>query len=228
MKKLVILMFLLTGGVFGAGAQQTIKGDRLAPFSNVELSGKLNVQLIAAEQPSIEIKLNNADIGRLAWNVADETLSVRLKPGGNSGGNADVTIYYTAFSRIKISGASVILSTPFEGVMLDADLSAGAIFNGEFHTRDIALKITGNSVANLSGETRYLTVSASSGAKADSRGLTAEDANISASSGANVYLQGTDRIQITSETGAAVFYRGEPEVLRTTAKLMGTINNIGK
>ena len=38
----------------------------------------------------------------------------------------------------------------------------------------------------------------------------------------------TERLQMTSDTGAAIFYRGEPSIVRSSAKMMGTINSIGQ
>ena len=33
---------------------------------------------------------------------------------------------------------------------------------------------------------------------------------------------------MTADTGAAIFYKGSPEILRSSSKMLGTINNIGQ
>ena len=228
MKKFVSLAVLLFGIVLGAFAQQTIKGDNLDPFTDIDLTGNLVVKLVAAEEPSVEIRLINSDVNRLVWNVSDGLLSIRLRPGAGGTGSAEVTIRYVALSRLKVSGANVAFETPYTGKMLEMDIQTGATLGGEFHAKDIWMRILGNSVADLTGETKYFTLSAGSRSKVNARELKAEDLNASASGGAEIYVQGIDRIQVSSDTGSSLFYRGEPEILRTSSKTMGTVNAIGK
>lgn len=228
MKKFLLSTLLLAGIAWGAHAQQTIKSDKLDPFTDIELTGNLIVELTQAEQPAIEIQLNNTDISRLSWNVSGGVLSIRLRPGVNSGSSADIKISYSQLSRMKIAGANVAFKTPYQGLMLDMDMSAGAALGGMFEAQDVMLKITGTSAASLTGGVKYLTINASNRSKVNARELIAEDVNVNASSGAEVYVHGIDRIQITSDTGASVFYQGSPQIFRSTTRLMGTVNAIGK
>ena len=64
--------------------------------------------------------------------------------------------------------------------------------------------------------------------KVDCRSLTAEDVRVEAGSAAEVYVNVTERLQMTADTGAAIFYKGSPEILRSSSKMLGTINNIGQ
>lgn len=93
---------------------------------------------------------------------------------------------------------------------------------------DLLLKVTGNSVANIGGNVKYYTLNASSRSKVDSRSLQCTDANVSASAGAEVYVRANERMQLSADTGASLFYAGEPVILRTSTKTMGVINFIGK
>ena len=88
--------------------------------------------------------------------------------------------------------------------------------------------VAGNSAADITGTTKYYTLFATSKAKVDSRTLEAMDVRVEAASGAEAYVCATERLQMTSDTGAAIFYRGAPSIVRSSAKMMGTINSIGQ
>ena len=172
--------------------------------------------MIRSDTARIAIKLQDAEINRLNWGVKDGLLTVRLKPGMNGKGSADVTLYYDSLSSVKVSGANVSVAGVLSAVMLDIDLSAGATFGAELATKDTYMKVAGNSVANVTRS------------KVDCRALTAEDVRVEAGSAAEVYVNVTERLQMTADTGAAIFYKGSPEILRSSSKMLGTINNIGQ
>ena len=78
-----------------------------------------------ADTARIAMKLQDAEINRLNCDISG-LLTVRLKPGMNGKGSADVTLYYDSLSSVKVSGANVSVAGVLSAVMLDIDLSAGA------------------------------------------------------------------------------------------------------
>ena len=228
MKKFLALAVLMGIAVLPAFAQQEIRSEGSLDFSKADLSGTLTVKMIRSDTARIAIKLQDAEINRLNWGVKDGLLTVRLKPGMNGKGSADVTLYYDSLSSVKVSGANVSVAGVLSAVMLDIDLSAGATFGAELATKDTYMKVAGNSVANVTGTTKYFTLVAGARSKVDCRALTAEDVRVEAGSAAEVYVNVTARLQMTADTGAAIFYKGSPEILRSSSKMLGTINNIGQ
>ena len=176
----------------------------------------------------MEVKLNQTEIKNLDWNVNDGTLNMRLKPGGGPNASGEVTIYYTKLDDLKVSGANVVVDSLFDGQMLDVDLQAGAVLSMNVDLLDLYLKVAGNSAVNLTGKVKYYTLVAGARSKADTRQLVAQDVRVEAASGAEVYVCAEERLQIKAATGASVFYRGEPEILRTSSRMMATLNSIGK
>lgn len=231
MKKIISVSLLLLSLCFAAFAQQSIQSDKIDTFQAIELIGNIAVELTQTEgNPAIDIKLNNTDINKLDWGVKDGVLTVRLKPNVNnsSGANADVKLSYNKLSRLKISGANVSIKETLNGNIMDIDMSAGATLGGGINVKDLSLKVAGNSAANLSGHTKYYTLHAGGRSKVDTRSLDAQNANVSASSAAEVYVFADERLELSAETGATIYYKGEPEILRTSSKMMGGINSIGK
>ena len=153
---------------------------------------------------------------------------MHLRPGGEKGASGDVKIYYDTLSSLKISASNVSVQGTLTQGMIDVDMTAGAIFGADLQLKDICLKITGNSVANLTGSAKYGTLIATSKSKVNARLLTCQDVRVEATSGAEVYVKAVERIQIVANTGGAVYYQGEPEIFRSATKMMGTVNNIGK
>ena len=201
-----------------AFAQQSVKSDEGKPlvFSKAEFVGNLTVRMIRSDTARIEIKQSQSESNRLDWGVKDGNLFVKLKPGMNGkASSAEVVLYYDSLQALKASAANVAVEGPVCCEVLSVDLAAGATLGMDVATTDLYMKVAGNSAANITGTTKYYT-------------LFAMDVRVEAASGAEAYVCATERLQMTSDTGAAIFYRGEPSIVRSSAKMMGTINSIGQ
>ena len=212
-----------------AFAQQSVKSDEGKPlvFSKAEFVGNLTVRMIRSDTARIEIKQSQSESNRLDWGVKDGNLFVKLKPGMNGkASSAEVVLYYDSLQALKASAANVAVEGPVCCEVLSVDLAAGATLGMDVATTDLYMKVAGNSAADIT--TKYYTLFATSKAKVDSRTLEAMDVRVEAASGAEAYVCATERLQMTSDTGAAIFYRGEPSIVRSSAKMMGTINSIGQ
>ena len=168
MKKIALLFLAMTIS-WVASAQQSIVSKRLDPFTTVDLSGNLHVELIRADSAYLTVKLHGTNSNRLVWGVKDGALKIQLRPGGDKDANGEVKIYYTSLSQIKISEASVSIQGTLTQGMIDVNMDAGAIFSADLNVKDICLKIGGNSVANLTGSAKYSTLFASAKSKVNAR-----------------------------------------------------------
>ena len=64
-------------------------------------------------------------------------------------------------------------------------------------------------------------------AKADTRALSSVDTRVEAATGAEAYVCASERLEVLSDTGAAVFYKGSPDIMRTSTRTMGTVDCFG-
>ena len=227
MKKYFVLIVCLLTWATVFGQQEITCGDTLT-FDRAEFSGNMTVRMIPSDTARIGIRLDGVEINRLDWGIKDGALYVKVKPGSTGKGDAQVTLYYREMTALKLSGANVVADSVLTADMLTVEMLAGAVFGARIATTDFYLKIGGNSVANVSGNTKYCTLIAATKSKADSRELVSIDARVEAATGAEVYVSAMERLQVNSDTGAAVFYKGEPGILRSSSKMMGTIDSIGK
>ncbi len=227
MKKLLFLTAALLMSV-GAFAQQTINSRNVDPFHKIDLTGDMSVELIRSDTAGVDIRLNATTIDKLAWGVKDGVLSIRLKPGGANNGNAEVKIYYEAIDDLKVSRASVSVRDTLQALMLDVSVQAGGIFGGRIDATDLALKVTGNSASNLTGNVKYFNLAASGKSKVNARDMECTDVHATAATSAEVYVWSQERLQVSADSGGAVYYKGAPSIFRGTTSMMGTINNIGQ
>ena len=228
MKRLLILSLILGSCIQLASAQKQIKSEKPLYFSKTEFSGNLNVRLVHSDTARIEIELNDAQINQLNWTIKDSCLTVRLKPGSQNKGNGNVTVYYNNIDALKASEAKITGTDTLQAKMLDIELQSGATVTTAVDTKDLYLKVGGNSTSDVSGTSKYLTLIAGAKSKVDCRNLLATDVRVEAASAAEAYVYVSERLQISSGTGAAVFYKGAPEIIRSTSKMMGSINSIGE
>ncbi len=225
MKKSFVLAVCLFLGAVAFG-QQIKSGDTLT-FDRVEFSGNMIVRLLRSDTARIALRFDQMEANRLDWGIKDGNLYVKVKPAQVNKGIVEVTLHYKDISSLKISGANVSADSLLSARMLTVEMSAGAVFGGRIATTDFYLKIGGNSVANVSGDTKYYTLVAATKAKADTRALSSVDTRVEAATGAEAYVCASERLEVLSDTGAAVFYKGSPDIMRTSTRTMGTVDCFG-
>ena len=161
----------------------------------------------------------------------DETLSLReldsfLFAPSPVSKNTKGTTHKASYRNAIYEAIDEILKEDDRAFLMGEDVG---LYGGCFGvTKDLYLKVGGNSTADVSGTSKYLTLIAGAKSKVDCRNLLATDVRVEAASAAEAYVYVSERLQIFSGTGAAVFYKGAPEIIRSTSKMMGSINSIGE
>lgn len=221
MKKLFLIaaLFMIQTGLMA----QDIKSDNLPDFKHISLSGKLNVTLEQSDRNSIEIKLNNSDLKNVDWSCKDNKLSIRLKATTQKSSSADVKIYYKDINSLEISGGTLHTEKPIETGIFDLNIGSGANVIAEINTSDLTMGADGNSATTLTGKALYLTLRANSKAKVDARGFESRCAIVSAQFGAEVYVWGTEKLDAKATSNGVIYYKGTPEILKISDKMMGSV-----
>ncbi len=214
--------------MFAVTAQEVIKSEQISEFKKLDFAGQLKVTLIKGDATSIEIKINNSTIDKLKWGVNNGVLSIKLKPTPSAVSSAEVTLYYKDINAINVSEATVATQGALKASMLDISASSNASVVCELDVTDLALKASGRSAVKLAGTDKYIDIKASSSAKVDTKELNVMNAEVSASSSAEVYVYSSERINMNAATGGAIYYKGEPMIVRFSTNTMGTVNSIGK
>lgn len=209
-------------------ASQVIKSENINDFESIELKGNLSVEITKASKNSIEIELIDGDISQLRWKVEQGVLSVSLKnSSANNSARAIVKINYHSINKIDANGCSLSNIGVITSDVFDIIAHSGAIISLQAQTLDTKIEASENSVIQMQGTSRYLTIIASEKSKIDTRSLSAVSVEVETSSMAEAYILAGQRLVAKAKTGSSVHYLGEPSILRAmTPKILKLGANI--
>ena len=200
------------------------KTDWLQPFTGVKIDGPMNVvmkRVATAEESKITYDTKGNITSKFKFELDRNgllTVSERVDPKRIS--VTDVTIYYHSLKEVKISRAQVEFENEIESKIFDLLVSSGATVELALKSFDVAVECTGSSRLTLKGDTKYLTLRAST-AKVDASGFPTVSATIDISHSAEVRLVVSERLECTTSTGAKLLYKGHPEVVRDHSMIFG-------
>lgn len=237
MRSLIILsIFLLVGSVASSqnvattaapATEQIVsmpKTDWLQPFNGVKIDGPMNVvmkRVATAEESKITYDTKGNITSKFKFELDKNgllTVSERVDPKRIS--VTDVTIYYHSLKEVKVARAQVEFENDIESKIFDLLVSSGATVSLELNAFDVAAECTGTSRLTLKGNTKYLTMRAST-AKVDASNFSTVSATIDVSHSAEVRLVVSERLECTTSTGAKLLYKGHPEVVRDHSMIFG-------
>lgn len=227
MKKIFFALLAVLAG-YGAAAQQLIKGEDIEDFTRVSFVGGMSVELIPADKPAVHMELHGVEPGQVTWNVTGGLLTVKVRPAQQKDGALLVKVSYRSLESISSNGADVIFRDTLRSEMLTVDATTGAKLSGVLDCRDLQLRLTGNSAAQLEGGCRYAILNANQRSRIDARQMETMCAGVQSLMASEIYTWATERLVAETNTGSAIFYRGEPPLLRVHNKLGGNVNSIGR
>lgn len=204
-------------------AQQMVSSSNMDNFQSVVLTGNVVANLVKADTNFIDIKFFDTDVKQLKWNVSDGVLSIALRQGQIRKGWAEITIQYAdTLKNISITSGELMFKDPVFGEMLDIAVKGGGKLAGEVDVRDLVMNVSGNSAAKLTGAAKYVTLSATEKSMVDVRDVDALSAGVNAATGAEVFVNAAERIVANAKTGATVFYKGNPDIVRDISSKFST------
>ena len=221
MKKAFLLTALFLAS-WGAAAQDIVSHN-ISDFNQIVLTGKLNVVLEQGNKNSFEVTLHNITADRFSWTISDGKLNLRLRANTRQEGSADVKIVYKHIDALDVASASIRNEGTIESDLFEVKVANGGNINIAAQSKDITVNADGNSAVTLSGNTLYLNISANSKAKIDARALQARSAMVNAQVNAEIFVWGTERLEAKAGSNSVIYYKGTPEIFKTTTNLMGSI-----
>lgn len=233
MKKMILSFLLLAVSALGFAQTDmtpTVKTDTtpgvsewLPTFTSVELDADCDVVLVAVpatQAPRIVYDTKGSTSSRFKFEVRDKVLRVSERIDTRRAVRTQVRIEYNELSAAKVENAAVTFETPLGGTLFDLTLGGTAIVKATLDVKDLKMELTGKSAATLTGKVRYFSLYASTG-RCDASECEVMSAQVNAASSSTVSLWVTDRLEAKTSTNAKVSYKGDPTVLRTSAKFMG-------
>lgn len=150
----------------------------------------------------------------------DGVLKIRERYDPKRLGVTEVKLYCNSLIDIRLSRADTHVDGVLTGKIMDIDVSNGAQLVAEVDVKDIKIRISGDSRVEISGSTLYHDADVAT-AKYNALELESVSTIVRAEHNAEVKVDAIGRLEAKSSTGGKIFYKSEPELLRTEKSLFG-------
>jgi len=234
MKYISALLVLMISSFLVYGQKSRID---LADYNSIDVFGAVEVELIKADKPYVEIEYNGISKEDFVADVNSGVLRLKIKNrhylddwssdhNYNRSDYVKVKAYYVELEVIDGQAGAIISSrAPIKSKNLYVDCSMGAEIDLELIGQRAKLKSSMGGILTLSGRIEYIDVRANMGGELKAAHLKSRVANVSASMGAEVRINVDEEIEATSSLGAVVQYIGSPSVRNVNRNLGGEVNN---
>ena len=213
-----LFCFLTLSFVNSLAAQKAISVES---FSEIVLTGRLNVELKIADKEEVIIETKGIEVEDIGVNVKGGVLKINaLKAFKNKNIEINITIYHKDLYEISASAGAVVTKVEtLNGDKLDLDVSSGAKISIDINVKSLKAFTASGASLMLSGKVESSQLTALTGGMIDGKKLEAERAYVVSSTGANILVKAISELDIRSNTGGNVTYYGTP-VKKTIKKAM--------
>ncbi|HKO98977.1 MAG TPA: head GIN domain-containing protein [Pyrinomonadaceae bacterium] len=181
--------------VSGSGNRQKQKRD-VASFTSISTEGAFHIEVVAQQQPSLEIEADDNILPLIGTDVSNNVLQIKPKKG------------YSASQPviIKIGVANL------EGFSADG---AGKVDVTGLNNEKFELEVNGAPSVNVSGETKLVRINTSGAATIDTSKLRATRAVVESKGVSQVEVRAAEHLDVTVSGPSNVVYSGDPVVNQT-------------
>jgi hypothetical protein len=213
-----LFCFLTLSFVNSLAAQKAISVES---FSEIVLTGRLNVELKIADKEEVIIETKGIEVEDIGVNVKGGVLKINaLKAFKNKNIEINITIYHKDLYEISASAGAVVTKVEtLNGDKLDLDVSSGAKISIDLNVKSLKAFTSSGASLLLSGKVESGQLTAATGGMIDGKKLEVERAYVVSSTGASISVKAISELDIRSNTGGNVTYYGTP-VKKTIKKVM--------
>jgi len=182
-------------------------------FEQVEVRGPFRVQISQQDNHRVEVQPGDLPVDRMKANVSKQRLV--LYYDGNYRGSQDaydVAIGMPRLNRTVLKGPVQAQIGSFPQQNLAFDLSGSASVKAEADADSVIVNLTGDSEAELSGDSQYLRADLSGSARLDARQLMVERAEVESRAASEARVAVNEELETKISGAGRVEYRGDAEV----------------
>ena len=225
MKKLSFLVAMLSIFTLAVSAQKTINDANaekrnVSGYHGIEVSGGIDLYLSQGEE-SVAISASDLKTrDRIRTEVKNGILKIWYESDRNI--HIDITwkdrkmkayVSFKILDQLEGSGGSDISVDGTINVnSLALDISGGSDFKGDVKLKDLKVDASGGSDINISGSVNKLVIDASGGSDFKGYELSADECNLQASGGSDVYITVNKELIADASGGSDIFYKGNASV----------------
>ena len=215
-----IIILMLMSGLYGQNRITVTLQD----FTSLSVSGRADVEILPSDSHKMSITARDGRPEEVEYEIRKGELKIRTKPDLKKENEIAIRIPYSVLSSIEASAGAVINSRE---ELKSKDLNLKAIAGGKIEltveTAMIDAKSTQGSDIILYGTTQYQNVLANTGGNYLAYELESEEAIVKASSGSQIKVKASKKLNATASSKGFVGYVGDPETLQIQTSLGGII-----
>lgn len=184
-------------------------------FNAIEASEGLDVIVLQDNELHVSVEADENLQDLIITETMGNTLKVHCKKAIGWASAKKVFVSMPEVAKLESNSGADIWST---GVIktntIHLKTSSGADIRVEVESDEVVLESSSGSDIDVKGSTTTLMAHASSGSDIDASGLTALNAQAEASSGADIKVNASDKIDVRTNSGGDVHYIGNPAIVQ--------------
>jgi hypothetical protein len=204
--------FNFSSGIAGNRNVVTEERDINENFTIIKATEGIDVYVTQSEAFSIEVEADENIIDLIATDISNGTLIIHAEKNIGRCKSKKVRVSLPDIDKvIGTSGADVFGTSTIFAESIVIESSSGADVELEVEADFVTCTTSSGSDIKISGIASALDATAISGSDIHARELTVKDCNATASSGADVTVNVTEKLVASGSSGGDVNYYGNPE-----------------
>lgn len=200
-----------------SGSRNMAKEERqLGDFSQVDVSGSMNVYITQGSSRNISIEAEDNIIPLIETEVRDGELEIRFKRNTNIRNHKQVKVFLTTpvLEGVDLSGSGdVEVKSHFTSPgAMHFGLSGSGNLSGSFNAPAIKVSLAGSGNINLKGQTRDLNIDIAGSGNCEADELLSETAEVNIAGSGNAEVHASRALKANTLGSGDVRYKGEPTV----------------
>lgn len=224
---MLTLLFLscnLMPGVSGNGEVQTQEREVSSSFTSIYTSNGLDVILTQDDVESLKVQADENLHDIITTEIENGILRISTTKNIGYAKSKKVMVSFKDLETIKsTSGSDLRANGTLIFNTIDIEATSGCDVNLSIEAESLSGSATSGADLKLEGIATKVTLKATSGADIDAQNLTANNALVSVTSGADIKAKATESIELSANSGGDITYYGNPQNVVTLEAVSGSI-----
>jgi hypothetical protein len=215
--KLFTILLFIAACIQATGANADRQTRQITGFHGISVSSGIDLYLTQKNVEEVAVEAQSEDLDKIITEVEGGTLKIYIKQ--KSWFNMQwerkprkVYVSFKTLDRLEASAGSDVVS---EGRLkldqLKLDASSGSDVKLELEVNDLSVGSSSGSDISLKGTATKLQADASSGSDIDASDLLSKSCNASVSSGSDMKINVTEKLDANASSGGDITYSGNPK-----------------
>lgn len=236
MKKTILSILIISASIFsscGIDILKQVKGNgyvkseqrNLPPFNGIKNSMGIEVLIENGNSHEITVEADENLHEIITTEVEDGILIIKSDQMISRASSKKITIYNNQLNYIKATSGSEIKSNCIiknEEITIEA--TSGAFINTRIDATSVETKSTSGAEIKITGTTTNHASSATSGSNIDAYKLISENTLVRASSGAEIDIFASKKLEAKASSGGDIDYKGSPKKMDSKTSSGGSIS----